>query len=77
MPRVGKWFLSHPTASLGEKLRYHRVAAGMKGAEVAAAMEVSPATLSRWENDLLSPQIVQLRLLARVLAIPDYWNLLR
>jgi|GEM_PF-4816400 len=63
--------------SLGERLRWHRQATGMTGAEVAAALKVSPATLSRWENDLLSPPVVQLRLLARVLVIPDYWNLLR
>ena len=63
--------------SLGQRLRWHRQAVGMRGEEVAAAMEISAATLSRWENDLLSPPIVQLRLLARVLDIPDYWNLLR
>lgn len=49
----------------------------MTGAEVAAAMEVSASAVSRWENDITSPKIVELRLLARVLAIPDYWNLLR
>ncbi len=63
--------------SLGSVLSWHRKAVGMTGAEVAAAMEVSASAVSRWENDITSPKIVELRLLARVLAIPDYWNLLR
>ena len=61
--------------TLGERLRWHRLAMEMRLTDVATAVEISPSTVSRWENDLLSPQIVQLRLLARVLCIPDYWNL--
>jgi transcriptional regulator with XRE-family HTH domain len=65
------------TYMLGDMLRWHRLATGMTGVEVAAAMGVSPSTVSRWENNEYSITVVQLRLLALVLAIPDYWNLLK
>ena len=66
-----------PLATLGDQLLWHRLAVDMKAGDVALAMEISPSTVSRWENDIQSPKIVQLRLLARVLHIHDYWNLLR
>lgn len=66
-----------PTATLGDRLRYHRLAAGLTGGDVAAAMEVSAGTVSRWESDKTEITIVKLRQLARVLGIGDYWNLLR
>lgn len=63
--------------TLGQLLRWHRTANEMTGAQVAAAMEISASTISRWENDLQSPTIVDLRVLAMVLGIDDYWNLLK
>jgi transcriptional regulator with XRE-family HTH domain len=41
---------------LGARLRQYRDAAGMKGAEVAARMTRSAATLSRWESGDLLPR---------------------
>jgi transcriptional regulator with XRE-family HTH domain len=41
---------------LGVRLRQHRSAAGLKGAQVAERMTRSPATLSRWESGDLLPR---------------------
>jgi len=41
---------------LGTRLRQHRVAAGLKGAQVAERMTRSAATLSRWESGDLIPR---------------------
>lgn len=41
---------------LGARLRAHRMAAGMKGAQVAERMTRSAATLSRWESGDLLPR---------------------
>ncbi len=62
---------------LGERLRLHRLTAGLTGAEVASALEVSPSTLSRWETELVSPPVVKLRQWARVVGLDNYWELLR
>ena len=41
---------------LGTRLRAHREAAGMKGAQVAERITRSAATLSRWESGDLLPR---------------------
>ena len=69
--------LSASDFELGKKLHLHRVSCGMQGTEVAAAMGVSTSTISRWENGQSSIPVFQLRLLAQVLAIDAYWDLLR
>lgn len=39
-----------PTRFIGSEVRFIRRVLGMSGQELAAAVEMDPATLSRWEN---------------------------
>ncbi|UCH29038.1 MAG: helix-turn-helix transcriptional regulator, partial [Myxococcales bacterium] len=61
---------AQPPLTLGERLRAWRLERGLEQRDVAAILEVKPATVGRWERDQRRPST---RLMPRVLRIlvPD------
>ncbi len=49
---------------LGKRLKNARLARGLRGAEVAAALDCDVRTLYRWERDEFEPSIASLTRLA-------------
>ena len=46
-----------PSVEIGRELARLRVAAGLKGREVGAALDVDKSAVSQWENGLAKPRL--------------------
>jgi DNA-binding transcriptional regulator YiaG len=67
-----------PEWTLGDRLRKAREHAGLKQDEMAAIIEVSPATISNWETGARHPRGGELRMIhqwSEVTRVPETWLL--
>ena len=74
-----------PDWTLGERLEKARKEAGLKQEDMAAIMDVSPATISNWETGARKPVMGEIELVKRwaaetdvdvawLLGVSTYWN---
>lgn len=62
-------------ATLGERLRLERLARRESLADVASRIDVSSASVSRWERNVGRPNTDELQHLAVALDVPVMWLL--
>lgn len=55
---------------VANKIRTLRLAAGLKQADLAKKLEVTPNTISRWESGLYKPKMEDIEKLSRALGEP-------
>jgi transcriptional regulator with XRE-family HTH domain len=59
--------------TLGGKIKAARETLGLDQSELAELVGVEPATISRWENDVLRPRVKKLKTIADHLGKPVEW----
>ena len=62
-----------PVWTLGDHMWKARKLAGLEQADVAAAVGVSRATISKWERDVGTPNVRQLERFAAATGVPTVW----
>lgn len=62
-----------PIWTLGNRIWRARLHAGLEQAEVAEALGVSRALVSRWEKDLSDPRVGQLHQIAELTGVSFTW----
>lgn len=55
--------------TLGQRIAYYRKRAGLTQEELAEKCSVTPQAVSKWENDISSPDISLLPTLSRLLNV--------
>ena len=62
-------------SELGARIRQRREARGLRQQDVAAALQVSPQAVSKWERGENSPDVTTLGALATLLGVTTDWLL--